>query len=88
MRIQTGYLKKNIEKQFTLEYLLVNQVNIMHWNLSENWKILQKKNTLLLQLGEQKTYSFVPNCRGWGVSNCKFCEKKSSTSFNYYERMT
>ena len=26
----TGYLKKNIEKQFTSEYLFVNQMNTMH----------------------------------------------------------
>ena len=34
-----GFLKKNIEKQFTLEYIFVNQ---MRWNLSGNGKLLQK----------------------------------------------
>ena len=40
--------KKNIEKQFTLEYAFVNQMNTMHWNLSKNCKVLQKKSTPLL----------------------------------------
>ena len=36
-------MKKNIDKQFTLEYLFLNQMNIMHWNLSESWKVYKSK---------------------------------------------
>ena len=32
------------------------------------------------------SYSSLPNKRG-GMSNCKFWEKKPSSSFNYYKRM-
>ena len=43
--IPNWLLKKNIGKKITLEYLFVNQMNIMCWNLSKHCKVLQKKST-------------------------------------------
>ena len=40
--------KKNIEKQFILEFLFVNQMSSIHRSLSENLKFLPKKKTPLL----------------------------------------
>ena len=77
-------MKKNIDKQFTLEYLFVNQMNIMRLSLSEHWKAFTKGKYSFVIVCKTRNVRILFNLKdGTSHVSSVVCEEKCNCGENY-----
>ena len=77
-------MKKNIDKQFTLEYLFVNQMNMMRLRLSEHWKVFTKEKYSFVIVCKTRNVRILFNLKdGTSHVSSVVCEEKCNCGENY-----